>query len=211
MRSLDGCDISDVRQVVAPTAEPLSIEVVKQHLRLGGDPEEYDDFEAQVLPLYVAAARRHAENVTGLYLTDAVYELRLSGFPQTISFPGSPVAAVESIAYTDTDGSIQTLSTSVYVLDDHPYRPQLVLGYLEEWPAVRSAPGAVVIRYRGPYGSPDDSPARQLVPEGIRAAMLLLIGHWYENREVVKIGNITSTLDFSVSVLLGPYRRFAGI
>ncbi|EIC82085.1 head-tail connector protein [Serratia sp. M24T3] len=47
-----------------------------------------------------------------------------------------------------------------------------------------------------------------LYGEDIETAMLLLIGHWYENREAVNVGNITSALDFAVIALLQPYRIY---
>lgn len=36
--------------------------------------------------------------------------------------------------------------------------------------------------------------------------MLLLIGHWYEHREAVNVGNIINTMPLSVEALLMPYR-----
>jgi uncharacterized phage protein (predicted DNA packaging) len=49
---------------------------------------------------------------------------------------------------------------------------------------------------------------RLLFDDDIRAAMLLLIGHWYANREAVNIGNITSAVPFAVESLLQPYRIY---
>nr|WP_113869635.1 head-tail connector protein [Brenneria salicis]NMN90973.1 gp6-like head-tail connector protein [Brenneria salicis ATCC 15712 = DSM 30166]RBP57332.1 gp6-like head-tail connector protein [Brenneria salicis ATCC 15712 = DSM 30166]RLM28535.1 hypothetical protein BHG07_17250 [Brenneria salicis ATCC 15712 = DSM 30166] len=42
----------------------------------------------------------------------------------------------------------------------------------------------------------------------VQVAMLLLIGHWYENRESVNIGNITSAIPFATESLLQPYRIY---
>jgi uncharacterized phiE125 gp8 family phage protein len=49
---------------------------------------------------------------------------------------------------------------------------------------------------------------KQLVPESVKVAMKLLVGHWYENRETVNIGNITTPLDFTVKALLGQDRIY---
>jgi uncharacterized phiE125 gp8 family phage protein len=43
----------------------------------------------------------------------------------------------------------------------------------------------------------------------IRQAVLLLVGHWYENRATVNIGNITSIIPFTVDALIAPFRRSA--
>lgn len=42
----------------------------------------------------------------------------------------------------------------------------------------------------------------------MRQAALLLIGHWFANRETVNVGNITSALPFGTQVLLDPLRDF---
>lgn len=41
-----------------------------------------------------------------------------------------------------------------------------------------------------------------LVPESIVAAMKLLIGHWYENRETVLVGSISKEFEFTLEALL---------
>ncbi|MEH6641401.1 head-tail connector protein [Vreelandella glaciei] len=46
-----------------------------------------------------------------------------------------------------------------------------------------------------------------VLDEDITVAMLLMIGHWYINREAVVIGTITATLPLAVESILWPYRR----
>ncbi|MBZ3803275.1 head-tail connector protein [Leclercia adecarboxylata] len=63
------------------------------------------------------------------------------------------------------------------------------------------------------YDTADDpdylvDPDRLLYGEDIEMAMLLLIGHWYANREAVNVGNVTSALAFSTEALLQPYRIY---
>lgn len=47
-----------------------------------------------------------------------------------------------------------------------------------------------------------------LMDGDIEAVMLLLVGHWYENRESVNIGNITSIIPFGPDELLQQHRRY---
>ncbi|MCW2485942.1 phage gp6-like head-tail connector protein [Candidatus Symbiopectobacterium sp. NZEC127] len=49
---------------------------------------------------------------------------------------------------------------------------------------------------------------RLLLTEDVQVAMLLLIGHWYENREAVVIGLSVQPLPFAVESLLQPYRIY---
>ncbi|HHQ6553286.1 TPA: head-tail connector protein [Serratia fonticola] len=55
------------------------------------------------------------------------------------------------------------------------------------------------------YAEDEDS---LLLGDDVVSAMLLLIGHWYANRETVNIGNITSELPFATTALLQPYRIY---
>lgn len=47
-----------------------------------------------------------------------------------------------------------------------------------------------------------------VVDDAIRAAMLLLAGHWYANREAVVVGSINSALAYAVDSLIQPYRMY---
>ena len=47
-----------------------------------------------------------------------------------------------------------------------------------------------------------------LLTDDVSAAMLLLIGQWYENREGVISGRSFSTQPFAVEALLQPYRIY---
>ncbi|MEQ9944113.1 head-tail connector protein [Pectobacterium aroidearum] len=54
------------------------------------------------------------------------------------------------------------------------------------------------------YADDDD----HLLLEDVQVAMLLLIGHWYENRETVVIGQSAQSIPFTVESLLQPYRIY---
>jgi hypothetical protein len=47
-----------------------------------------------------------------------------------------------------------------------------------------------------------------LLGDDVKAAMLLLIGNWYENRESVVIGDTAVAVPFAVEALLQPYRIY---
>ena len=51
--------------------------------------------------------------------------------------------------------------------------------------------------------------ADSILPGGdVKAAMLLLIGHWYANRETVSGGQTVAEVPFAVEALLQPYRIY---
>ncbi|MDU7389335.1 head-tail connector protein [Atlantibacter hermannii] len=53
----------------------------------------------------------------------------------------------------------------------------------------------------------DENADHLLLTDDVKAAMLLLIGHWYENREATTPGQIMA-LPFAVDALLQPYRIY---
>ena len=63
------------------------------------------------------------------------------------------------------------------------------------------------------YDTADDpnylvDPDRLLYGENIEMAMLMLIAHWYANREAVITSGTSSTVDLAVESLLQPYRIY---
>lgn len=49
---------------------------------------------------------------------------------------------------------------------------------------------------------------RLLLTEEVQAAMLLLVGHWYENREATVTGQSTSKVPLAVDSLLQPHKIY---
>jgi hypothetical protein len=49
------------------------------------------------------------------------------------------------------------------------------------------------------------------VPSPLKTAMLMLIGHWYENRETMVLGQIPAEIQFGFADLVNRHRvgRFA--
>lgn len=60
---------------------------------------------------------------------------------------------------------------------------------------------AVAVRCVVGYGS-----TASTVPAAIRAAMKILIGHWFEHREPVVTGTIVAQMPMSVDALLWPFK-----
>lgn len=210
------------RTVVQPTAEPLSLDEVKLHLRVDGDDE--DDW---ITP-QITAARQAAENFCNRYIAEQGVEMRVPGWPycgwvwnspwgggfhnrDTFLLPGSDPARDVEIKYIDIDGAEQTLDPAVYSLDQFRAPSTIGTAYNQSWPPARNEQGAIRVTYTAGYSVPGASPEPYPLPAAIRSAMLLLIGNWYENREAVNIGNITSEIPMGVQHLLQPYRLSLGV
>jgi uncharacterized phiE125 gp8 family phage protein len=96
--------------------------------------------------------------------------------------------------YTDVSGNSTTFSSSDYVVDTYSMPGFIEPAYTKVWPVTRSVSNAVTITYVCGYG------AASAVPDAVKSAMKLLIGHWYENREA--IGQASAALEMSVDALL---------
>lgn len=164
--------------VTAPTVYPVTLQVAKNHLRVDNDIIEDD---ALIMGL-IAAATEYAETFTRRALISQTWDYKRDAFPNGDGFylPLPALQSVTSITYTDSDGTSQTFSSSKYIVDTDSKPGRIALAYQQSWPVTRNIINAVTTRFVAGYG---DDPAD--VPESIRLAMLLMIGHWYENRESV--------------------------
>jgi uncharacterized phiE125 gp8 family phage protein len=127
----------------------------------------------------IQAARRYGENFQNRAYNTQTWELWLDAFPDVdyISLPRPPLQSVTSVEYYDTSNVKYTMSATDYFVDTKSEPGKVTLGYGKSWPSsttLRPYNGVCVTYVAGHVGQ---------VPDTIKQAMLLLIGHWYENRE----------------------------
>lgn len=189
-----------LRLITGPAAEPVLLSEAKHHLRVDIST---DDTYIEAL---IKVARETCETITRRALMTQTWDLVLDEFPEQdwISLPIPPLQSVTSISYTTEAGVTSTVSSSTYIIDTYsePGRLRLKSGYAWPGDTLRELAG-VTIRFVAGYGL-----TRTSVPESIRQAMLLLMGHYYENREQVVIGQGISIqkLPQGFESLLWPYR-----
>lgn len=107
-----------------------------------------------------------------------------------------------TIAYTDTNGTIQTLRLSGgdFGYNFESVRPILRPNYGETWPPTLAYPDAVRVSSWAGVAFASQ------VGEREKQAIDMLTAHWYRNREAVLTGTISKEVEFSVANLLGPKR-----
>lgn len=172
----------NLTQVAAPAKSPLEPATVAKHLRV------QDAGEETLIDSYTLAAAAYVggrEGVLGRSLITQTWDLKLHSFPRfrgVLKLPFPPLKEVISIKWIDADGVEQTMSAADYVADPGEYIGRVRLRGGIDWPGNLSCdPWSVIVRFRVGYGDdPDD------IPMPIRQAMLLIIGHWYENRSQVE-------------------------
>lgn len=187
--------------VTAPATEPLSLEEARAHLRV--DVSDDDALISALIP----ASRQFVESYTGRKLVTQTWDYQLDGFPcGAIVVPLAPVASVTSITYVGSDGTTQTWSASDYRTDvpagPWAQRPRIEPAYGLSYPSTRGLLNSVTVRCVAGYGS------ATAVPEALKAAMKILIGQWYEQREPVVIGQTPFVVPFTIDALLWPFKVF---
>lgn len=178
----------------APVRRPVSLAEVKDNLRIDSDDDD------TVIDQLINDAVTQVENLIRRPLINRTLTVRFDDFCALMELPKPPLVSVTSVKYTDTDGATQTVDTSVYHVDIYGMfgNVQLVSG--QQWPLVGSYPAPVQIEYVAGYGAnPQDTPSPA------RRAILLLIGHWFENREALAVVQL-KPVPMGVNALLSPLR-----
>ena len=182
-------------QVVTPPAnEPVTLAEVKAHLRI--TDSDSDDYITNFL---IPAAREHTETYTQRALINRTLDVFYDRF-RRMELPFPPLVSVESVKYVDATAVEQTLLTSVYDVDTVAEPGAVCLASGQSWPIINYQPNPITIRITAGYGANASD-----VPTIIRSAILLLIGHLYENRESSTPLQIHS-LPMGYESVLNPYR-----
>jgi hypothetical protein len=206
------------RETSQPAVEPVTLALAHSQLVLDTSFILDDPYITGL----ITAARQYVERVTNRTIFERTACLWLDYFPfyvpggtvnpndreawyyrgfqpKPIRMPRPRAVSVQSITYVDPNGETQTLDKSTYnlALNSEPGRIVPVAGY---WPV--TSPHAlenVCISYTaGTYG---DGVKVNNCPMTIVQAMLLLISHWYSNRDAVA-STPPKEIDLGVRALL---------
>jgi uncharacterized phiE125 gp8 family phage protein len=179
--------------LTGPAVEPVSLAEAKAFLRV-----EHDD-DDDVIASLIVSARIYAEAQTRRAMITQSWRLTRDAWPQTgrIAVRPAPLQSLEAARVHDGEGEPIELDVAGFFVD--VAGSELVFA-----PWVMPQPGqtAAGIELDVTLGFGD---AAVDVPEPLRQAIRLLVGHWYENRGLVSPG-AAPLLPLTVPALLAPYR-----
>lgn len=186
--------------VAGPAVEPATTSEAKSHLRVDISDDD------TLIDNLVTAMRDHVETITRRALITQTWDYVLDAFPQDdeLVLPLPPLQSVTSVKYTDTDDNESTFSSDNYRVDTDSEPGRIVLKNGYTWPSdTLKSVGGVVVRFVAGYGD-----AASDVPQAIIQALLLMVGHLYENREAAQFvaGGNVQVLPMGIEMLLWPYR-----
>lgn len=139
-------------------------------------------YEDDLLEAIIQGAREHVEDVTRRYLVTQTWDYSIDAWPTSnyIKLPGGNLQTVTSIKWKDTDGTETTLTpTTDYLVETNGEQcGRIVLPYGVTWPSGTFYPSnPITIRFVAGWTT------AALVPAKIKAAILLICGDLYVNRE----------------------------
>lgn len=181
-----------------PTTEPITAAEAKLHCGIAAAVTAWDTYIGSL----ITAARKYAEDYTGRSFITTVWAMKLDCFPyceRSLRLPRSPLANVGSITYIDTDGNPQTWGSGNYVVSASREPGRVSLTYSSVWPTIRYQADAVTITFTAGYGN------AAAVPQAIKQAIYLTIGHWFEHRSEVEGGGLRE-IPMGAKALLEMYR-----
>jgi uncharacterized phiE125 gp8 family phage protein len=195
-----------------PASEPVELDVVRRHCRIDHD---YDD---PLLALYLSSARELAESYLNRALITRTLAYTITNSPpptasplvpqslivfplnwpplirKPIELPRAPLQQVLEVSWGPVD--------DLAVADEDQYTVNALVepGQVMIQPSLVPMIPATSVRfeYSAGYEDPDD------IPNLMRAAILLLTAHLYENR-----GDVEADLPQAAYNLLTPYRLWS--
>lgn len=178
------------RVIKTEESELLSLIEVKEYLKtIPGDDSE----DETVLRPLISAAREYCENLTGYALIPQTIIAYPEGTGRFENLPRVPVTEITRVTAVRDDGEKIALNNFEYDEEDGRF-------YLPTTPTGLRTVNPIEVEFTA---------GANTLPNAARQAMLLLIGHWYANRESVQVGNVTSVeIAETTKAILKQFRRW---
>ncbi len=184
-----------VALITPPLTEPLSLQDVKEHLRI--DHEHEDNLLMETLK----AARQFAEFGSGQKCITQTWRQYTSAFPQNgcVDIQVAPVISITSVVAFDEEGNSSVLPPETYsvLLGETP--AVLQFSNLNDTSAAANGLEIDVVAGFGDFGVD--------VPDSLKRAILLLVAHWYEFRGAVSPQNQPVSLPAGFERLISQFKR----
>lgn len=190
-------------QVTAPEVEAIGVDEVKEYLEI------FHSDRDDLIGTLIGAVTSYLDGPSGILgrvICEQVWALELTQWPAVrLALPVEPLTSVV-VSYIDAEGAEQTLPSSAYQviglgdLGQVSTRPELI------WEANASLPPLGAGMFPVTVTMTGGAATAGAVPKGLRTAMIMLAGHWFDNRPAVT-GASMSEVPMTISTLLARYRR----
>lgn len=187
--------------VTAPATALITLDEAKRQVR-----RDDDDDNAVITSLIAVVMSRldGPDGILGRALIAQEWSESFDGFPVGSVLPLSlaPVIDITGIEYFDFQNGEQAFAGGNFAAFNRAKQAYVRLNSTAAWPSSYDRDDAVTVTYRAGYGE-----AAEDVPAAIKHAGLLLLGHYYENREAALVGTAATSIPEGVMTLLRPFIR----
>jgi uncharacterized phiE125 gp8 family phage protein len=188
--------------VTAPATALIDLPTIKEHCRVATGTAE-DDYLTGLIAMATAEIDGR-DGWLGRALITQDWQLTLDAFPcgrDPITIPLPPLQSVISITYIDANGDEQELDIEddIIIVEDEPALIYPIDG--ASWPSVKDTPAAVNIVFRCGYGDSAKEGAVFVVPPQILHHVKMRVNDFYDNRQKIVIGTISSELNFADTLI----------
>lgn len=184
--------------VTEPASEPVTLTEAKLQCKVDHTAED------TLLSGWIVAARRLAESHMNRLIMPQTVRATWMRFPsgckwedRALRLPGGQVREIDSLSYFSTDDEWVELAEDEFAADLDNVPALLYPAPGLSWPITRSSrPACVKVQYKAGWAT--------TCPEDLKAAILLMVGYWHNNRGDAK--DVGDGIPMGVQRLLDYYR-----
>tara|TARA_R100001244_G_C5158264_1_gene130655 strand:+ start:241 stop:819 length:579 start_codon:yes stop_codon:yes gene_type:complete len=179
-----------------PTTPVVTTTECKTHLRV-----DHSDDDTYIATLQKAATAT-AEGITNRFFIETTLIQYGDRWEDITHLFRSPGAGITNIKYMTGGVLSAAIASSIYLFDSSVEPPQISLKEGQSWPTDNDDElRTIKVTYKVGYGT-----AASSVPEGIKQAILIMVGDWYENRQSVIVGRVVNLIPKTAEYLLNQYK-----
>tara|TARA_R110002051_G_scaffold103198_1_gene174957 strand:- start:19102 stop:19713 length:612 start_codon:yes stop_codon:yes gene_type:complete len=179
----------------------VELEDAKSHLRVvQNDDDEY-------IQTLCFAAQQTVEKYCNILLLRTTVIQRGDTFGDIGELYFSPVensgeGTLTHIKYYDADDVLQTWAATNYNFDNFSCPMRIGLAPISgaDIPGIARKLNAVEVKYEVGYSTAAE------IPKALKQAILILVGQWYENRQVAVVGRSVGVIPMTAQYLMDKYR-----
>ena len=189
-------------RTTAPTVDPMEISEAQEHLIIDGQESYINEL--------LLSARDMMERYLNRSLTLQTWTAYADHWCREFLLPYAPLLSVTSIKYYDQNGTLQTLATSQYWVDNKKEPGRIVMAHDFTPISLQDGrPNAIEIVYTAGYlASGTREQMQHAIPNPIRHGMKILMTDMHEHRGQYVVGSVANRLPQFVIDLIHPYRLY---